>query len=72
MTNSLLEKLFHYSGAQAVECFQKGIELMLAEKEKKEAEEVAAACGGDSGEVTGRNVSDAYVAIAEIYMTDCW
>jgi hypothetical protein len=45
---------------------------MVAEKEKKEAKEVAAACGGDGGHVTDRNISDAYVAIAEIYMTDCW
>lgn len=64
---------FYTVGAQSVECYQKGIELMIGEKEKREAQEVAAACGGDSGEhVTGRNISDAYVAIAEIYMTDCW
>ncbi|XP_060595383.1 uncharacterized protein LOC132749586 [Ruditapes philippinarum] len=60
-----------FEGAQSIECYQKGIELMVAEKEKKEAKEVAAACGGDSGHVTDRNISDAYVAIAEIYMTDC-
>lgn len=29
-----------FEGAQAVECFQKGIQLMLKEKEEKEAQEV--------------------------------
>ena len=29
-----------FEGSQAVECFQKGIELMMKEKEKKESEEV--------------------------------
>lgn len=29
-----------FEGAQAVECFQKGIELMLKEKEEKQAQEV--------------------------------
>ena len=29
-----------FEGSQAVECFQKGIELMMKEKEKKETEEV--------------------------------
>ena len=29
-----------FEGAQAVECFQKGIELMMKEKERREAEEV--------------------------------
>lgn len=29
-----------FEGAQAVQCFQKGIELMVAEKQAKEAQEV--------------------------------
>lgn len=29
-----------FEGSQSVECFQKGIELMLKEKEKREAKEV--------------------------------
>ena len=29
-----------FEGSQAVECFQKGIELMMKEKERREAEEV--------------------------------
>ncbi|KAH3697071.1 uncharacterized protein LOC127862703 [Dreissena polymorpha] len=62
-----------FEGAMAVECFQKGIELMLVEKEKREKEEVAAACGGSGSEtgVTNRAISEAYLSIAEIYMTDC-
>ncbi|XP_053394826.1 uncharacterized protein LOC123524457 isoform X2 [Mercenaria mercenaria] len=60
-----------FEGAQAVECFQKGIELMMVDKEKREAQEVASACGRDGGQGNARNISDAYVAIAEIYMTDC-
>lgn len=71
------ELIFHlmpyYAGAQAVQCFQKGIELMLVEKERQEKEQVAAACrGGDDSELSDRNISDAYLSIAEIYMTDCW
>lgn len=60
-------------GAQAIECYQKGIELMLVEKEKQEKEQVAAACrGGDDMELSNKSISDAYLSIAEIYMTDCW
>ncbi|KAL4235922.1 hypothetical protein ACF0H5_004312 [Mactra antiquata] len=60
-----------FEGAQAVECYQKGIELMISEKEKRETEEVAAACGSDKTDISVRNISDAYLSIAEIYMTDC-
>lgn len=45
---------------------------MIAEKEKRESQEVAAACGGEREEINERNISDAYLSIAEIYMTDCW
>jgi len=58
-------------GATAVQCYQKGIELMLKEKESREAEEVAAACGPADNAVTVKDISSAYCAIAEIYMTDC-
>ena len=62
-----------YSGAEAVQCFQKGIELMLIEKEQQEKEEVAAACrGSDDADISNKSISDAYLSIAEIYMTDCW
>ncbi|XP_064614281.1 uncharacterized protein LOC135477974 [Liolophura sinensis] len=60
-----------FEGAQAVQCFQKGIELMVAEKEAKEALEVAAACAsGDGRTISERDISSAYCSIAEIYMTD--
>lgn len=57
-------------GATAVQCYQKGIELMMKEKQSKEAGEVAAACRLDSSP-TERDISSAYCAIAEIYLTDC-
>jgi len=57
-------------GATAVQCYQKGIELMLKEKHEKEEQEVAAACSDDRP-VTDRDISSAYCAIAEIYLTDC-
>ncbi|GFR79364.1 TPR repeat-containing protein YDR161W [Elysia marginata] len=56
-------------GATAVQCYQKGVELMLSEKEKQHAEEVAAACSDDRP-VTDRDISSAYCAIAELYLTD--
>lgn len=58
-----------FDGAQAVECYQKGIELMLKEREKQHAEELSAACGG-TPTVTDSDISGAYSAVAEIYMTD--
>lgn len=58
-----------FEGAQAVECYQKGIELMLKEKENQQALEVAAACG-EPQSVTDSDISGAYSAIAELYMTD--
>lgn len=58
-----------FDGAQAVECYQKGIELMSKEREKQQANELAAACGG-SKVVTDSEISGAYSAVAEIYMTD--
>ncbi|XP_005096442.1 probable assembly chaperone of rpl4 [Aplysia californica] len=57
-------------GATAVQCYQKGIELMIKEKESKEAEEVAAACSNDRS-ASEKDISSAYCAIAEIYLTDC-
>jgi len=46
---------------------------MLIEKEQQEKEEVAAACrGSDDADISNKSISDAYLSIAEIYMTDCW
>ena len=77
--------IFYVAGADSVAFFQKGIQLMLSEKEERERSEVTAACGapqevngarggspGDSKGPTDRMVSEAYLSIAEIYMTDCW
>jgi len=59
------------SGGEAVQCYQKGIELMLKEKEEKEAQEVSAACRPPPAPVSAQDVSSAYCAVAELYMTDC-
>ncbi|CAL1536079.1 unnamed protein product [Lymnaea stagnalis] len=58
-------------GSTAVECYQKGIELMIKEKQEKEAQEVVAAACNNNSSVSDRDISSAYCAIAEIYLTDC-
>ncbi|OWF34891.1 probable assembly chaperone of rpl4 [Mizuhopecten yessoensis] len=61
-----------FEGAQAVQCFQKGIELMMKEHEAKQASELAAACGGGPREgVSCEEICNAYLSLAELYMTDC-
>ncbi|KAK3090898.1 hypothetical protein FSP39_015577 [Pinctada imbricata] len=58
-------------GSHAVQCFQKGIELMVAEREKQSAQELSAACGDhEEDAVSDKDISNAYCAVAEIYMTD--
>ncbi|XP_077866417.1 uncharacterized protein LOC102807988 [Saccoglossus kowalevskii] len=60
-------------GQQAVECFQKGIELMLKGKEKEnqgQKIEGACACPDEDMSATDRDISKAYCSIAEIYLTD--
>ncbi|KAK7109107.1 uncharacterized protein [Littorina saxatilis] len=59
-----------FEGAQAVECFQKGIELMLKEKEAKQAQELAAACRESTEGPSDQELSSAYCSVAEIYLTD--
>lgn len=59
-----------FQGAQAVECFHKGIQLMLKENEEKQAQEVAAACRDAEEGRSERDISRAYCSIAEIYLTD--
>ncbi|GFO37931.1 upf0661 tpr repeat-containing protein c16d10.01c, partial [Plakobranchus ocellatus] len=56
-------------GSTAVQCYLKGVDLMLSEKEQRQAQEVAAACS-DNRPVNDRDISSAYCAIAEIYLTD--
>jgi len=58
-------------GAEAVACYQAGIDLMLKEKESQQAQEMAAACRGETQPVTDSDISSAYCAVAEIYLTDC-
>lgn len=59
-----------FEGAEAIQFFQKGIELMVKEREAQSAQELAAACGGEE-KISGRDISTAYCSLAEIYMTDC-
>lgn len=59
-----------FEGAEAIKCFQKGIELMVKEREAQSAQELAAACGGGD-KVGDKDISSAYCSVAEIYMTDC-
>jgi hypothetical protein len=50
---------------EAIQCFQKGIDLM--EKEKKQhvsnEEEIA---------ILNHKIAAAYCSMTEIYLTDCW
>ncbi|XP_056019872.1 uncharacterized protein LOC125669168 [Ostrea edulis] len=59
-----------FEGTEAIQCFQKGIELMVKEREAQSAQELASACGGGE-KVSERDISSAYCSMAEIYMTDC-
>ncbi|XP_013403019.1 probable assembly chaperone of rpl4 [Lingula anatina] len=61
-----------FEGAEAVQCFQKGIELMTNELQQQQQREVSAAFSGSGDEmVSSKDISTAYCSIAEIYMTDC-
>lgn len=53
------------TGEYAINCFQKGIELM-----KKLLAESEAAAGASKPDVTPRDIARAYCNIAEIYLTD--
>ncbi|XP_059179305.1 uncharacterized protein LOC131958345 isoform X2 [Physella acuta] len=57
-------------GSNAVDCYKKGIEIMIQEKDKKAAEEAAAVCA-DTRTASDKDIASAYCAIAEIYLTDC-
>ncbi|XP_070532658.1 uncharacterized protein [Ptychodera flava] len=58
-------------GKQAIECFQKGVELMLKDREDgKEALEGACANPEETTTVSDRDISRAYCSMAEIYLTD--
>ncbi|KAK6165941.1 hypothetical protein SNE40_022747 [Patella caerulea] len=60
-----------YSGLDAVKCFQKGIELMLKQKQIEDQQPVIGAEGGKKEpSITQIDISNAYCSIAEIYMTD--
>ena len=70
-------------GIEAVNFYQKGIELMLIEYEKQSNENKQQASTSsrasaelddeeESGKVTKSDISTAYGSIAEIYLTDLW
>lgn len=61
-----------FTGAESVQCFQKGIDLMLAEKAKQQETELSAcAASSKASKISDRDISNAYCSIAELYMTDC-
>ncbi|XP_066302015.1 uncharacterized protein [Branchiostoma lanceolatum] len=58
-------------GEEAVACYNKGIQVMMVERQKQQQQlEGAAACDPDSQKVTSQDISSAYCSIAEIYLTD--
>lgn len=60
-------------GEEAVECFKKGIQLMIEEKqlnEKKNNSEVNST-NTNAEVITNRDISNAFCSLAEIYLTDC-
>ncbi|XP_033116021.1 probable assembly chaperone of rpl4 [Anneissia japonica] len=60
-----------FEGQQAIECFTKGIDIMLKERQERNAEESEGACAMTSeGGVSDGDVARAYCSIAEIYLTD--
>ncbi|XP_067862840.1 uncharacterized protein si:dkey-12j5.1 isoform X2 [Heptranchias perlo] len=60
-----------HCGQEAVQYFNKGIELMIKNYQKqKEMATQAAACAPDNAEVTPQNISTAFCSLAEIFLTD--
>ncbi|XP_071491486.1 uncharacterized protein [Diadema antillarum] len=60
-------------GLEAVQFFQKGVELMVGERDKKQGEVNGASCSTDgdhASAVTNQDISRAYCSIAEIFLTD--
>ncbi|XP_064647778.1 uncharacterized protein LOC135500319 [Lineus longissimus] len=61
-----------FEGQQSIQCYQKGIELMVKEMQEHQEKQVAAACAqDDKHNELCRGISSAYCSVAEIYMTDC-
>ncbi|XP_028399911.1 probable assembly chaperone of rpl4 [Dendronephthya gigantea] len=59
-------------GEEAVKCLKKGVELMIAEKESGEKENVSNSdSGAEKVEILDRDISNALCSLAEIYLTDC-
>lgn len=56
------------NGSQAVQCYNKAIEVMLNCIEAQENKALGAS--NDSAEPTAKDISSAYLSIAELYMTD--
>jgi len=57
-------------GEEAVGYFTKGIEIMTAALHGAVVER--GGCASVGGEVTAEEVSTAYCALAEVYLTDSW
>jgi hypothetical protein len=65
-------------GLEAVQYYQKGIEIMMIEYEKEQAKpstSAAAAAAANDGEqmgITKSDISTAFGSLAELYLTDLW
>lgn len=73
------------TGQEAVDYYKKGIELIVAEYEKQEADAANDHLQPkssksdehdddeeDSGKITKSDISTAYCSLAELYLTDLW
>lgn len=61
-----------FDGSQAAQCFQKGIELMIKEREQHQSQQQQeGACADLEGDISATDISNAFCSLAELYMTDC-
>lgn len=61
-----------HEGLESVQFFQKGVELMIKERDGKMKEDKGASCSSsdDQPSVSNLDISKAYCSIAEIFLTD--
>lgn len=62
-------------GLEAVQFYLKGIEIMMSEYEKQEAQPSTSAAAAKDDEqmgITKSDISTAFGSIAELYLTDLW
>ncbi|XP_003728431.2 probable assembly chaperone of rpl4 [Strongylocentrotus purpuratus] len=61
-----------HEGLEGLQFFQKGVELMIKERDGEQKEESGASCSSESSasKVTNADICRAYCSIAEIFLTD--